>query len=110
MLSSHGGHAEIRVGGLVLSAHTTFPTGSRVTVCIRGEDMTLAPGPTEGKDCLPGVVTGIAEGELAVRVRVDAGAPLVVHLAKREFRERMCRPGDRVAICIDPAVVHVLPG
>ena len=110
VISSHGGYANIRIGGLVLSAHTTFPTGSRVTVCIRGEDMTLAPGPGVGEGCLPGVITGISESEHGVRVRVDTGVPVVVHLAKREFREQGYRPGDRVATCIDPAVVHVLPG
>ena len=110
VLSSHGGHAEIRIAGLVLSAHTTFPTGSRVMVCTRGEDVTLTSGPGKGEGCLPGVITGISEGEHGVRVRADIGVPVVVHLAKREFRELGYRPGDRIATCIDPAVVHVLPG
>ncbi|MBZ5575101.1 MAG: ABC transporter ATP-binding protein [Acidobacteriia bacterium] len=105
------GLATVRVGGTRLECVDSGETGA-VCVCIRAEDVTLAPGSaavSSARNRLAGRIRSLVrEGPLA-RVEVDCGFPLVAVVTAQSAGDLHLNPGDPVYAVVKATSVHLLP-
>ena len=100
----------VRVGPVELASATI--AAGEVLVCIRGEDVTLAPrdaAGTSARNRFPARVERLlAEGAL-VRVVLDAGFPLTAVVTRQAVRELGLVEGSTVAAAVKAPAVHLIP-
>ena len=120
VVSSAGGLATVRVAGHTLAVASALTPGRRALACIHPEEVQIAPpasraaDPLAGKvaavtDRLEGTVVAVTDRGPTLRVDLDCGFPLRSLVTRRAARELSLRPGDRVAVAIAPASVHLIP-
>jgi len=111
IVSRESGLATVSVQEAQLQCVDDGETGP-VVVCIRAEDITLAPASTaasSARNRLPGRIRSITrEGPLA-RVEVDCGFPLVAVVTAQSAEDLALRPDEPVFAMIKATSVHLLP-
>ena len=111
IVSRKSGLASVRVREAQLQCVDSGEVGP-VVVCIRAEDITLAPASMDASSArnrLPGRIQSVVrEGPLA-RVEVDCGFPLVAVVTAQSAEDLNLRPGQPVHAFIKATSVHLLP-
>jgi tungstate transport system ATP-binding protein len=120
VVSTAGGLATVRVAGHMLAAASALTPGRRALACIHPEEVQIAPPASRAADPLlaevvavtdrlEGTVVAVTDRGPTLRVDLDCGFPLRSLVTRRAARELSLRPGDRVAVAIAPASVHLIP-
>jgi tungstate transport system ATP-binding protein len=107
------GHATVAVGSAVFEAITPREPGTRVTLCIRPEEVTLAPAGTEGqktsvRNQLAGRIVQIVPYGPFVRVKADCGIPITALITRRSCEELGFAAGTPVVASVKATAIHVL--
>ncbi|OPY35546.1 MAG: Trehalose/maltose import ATP-binding protein MalK [Methanoregula sp. PtaU1.Bin051] len=109
------GLGTIKAGNLRIQAVTNKPQGSKVTLCIRPEDVTLnkpdEPCPSgSARNCLQGTVTRLIPLGPFTRVYLDCDGIVVAALVTRKSEEELgIEKGSRLAAHIKATAIHVIP-
>jgi len=111
VMANDGGHATVDAGGLRFEALTDAAVGEEVCLCIRADDLIVAPG----DDRLPntpnkmsGTIIQIIENGPVTDVLVDAGMKLTAVMTRRSVRDLGLSPGVRVNISVREDAIHVI--
>ena len=112
VLARRDGLNVVDVGGASVEAVGDLPEGAPVLVCVRPEDVTLAPGPAEApttaRNRIAGRVDRITPLGPQVRVRVE-GPVAVSALITRQSREELgLEPGCAVVASFKASAAHLL--
>jgi len=104
----------VKAGGVRLTAvcQELLPAGCAVAVCIRAEDVMLAPPRTvvgSARNRLAGTVVGIVEEAGLARIALDCGFPLRATLTRQSCEELEIRAGTRMEAIIKAPNVHLIP-
>lgn len=104
----------VDVGGTRLVADASRSGLPRdLAVCLRAGDVGVAePGrrPADpATNVVPARIVAVEEAAELLRVRVDAGFPLVCLLTRHDARRVPLEPGSAVDAVIPPAAVHLAP-
>jgi tungstate transport system ATP-binding protein len=107
------GLARIEVAGRVIEVVPKGPLPEDVLVCLRPEDVVLAPPdgavPSSARNRLPGTVTRILPAGAQARVTVDCGFPLVSVITRQSLEELRLEVGARVVASFKASAVHLIP-
>jgi molybdate transport system ATP-binding protein len=108
-----GGLALVAVGGRTLEVSSDAVAGARVRVCIRPEDVTLAPASephtrSTARNHLAGTIATVTPAASHVRVVVDCGFALVAAVTARSIEELALAPGVRVTALFKASAAHLL--
>jgi molybdopterin-binding protein len=82
-----------------------------VFVCIRPEDVVLNPalaGATSARNHLPARVTAIVPSGPYLRVRLDAGFPIVSLITKHAAEDLLVAPGAELGVSFKASAVHLI--
>ncbi|MBI1884816.1 MAG: ABC transporter ATP-binding protein [Chloroflexi bacterium] len=114
MRTQEGGLAVIEVTGRSIEAVADSSVRGEVLVCLRPEDVVLAPGsdsasPTSARNRLRAKVRRIVPVGPQVRVELDCGFHLVALITKQSLEDLSLRPGDEVVASFKATAVHVIP-
>ena len=109
------GLVHVQVGGATVAAAAGPPENDSVFVCIRPEDVVLAPAPlaespSSARNRLVGRVTAVLPAGGQRRVELDCGFPLVALVTRRSAEELGIVPGATVAASFKATAVHVIAG
>jgi molybdopterin-binding protein len=119
------GLADIRVGDAMVAAVVAHPPrpdaetapapGEVVYVCIRPEDVVLAPAapaasPSSARNRLTGRVAAVLPAAGGCRVEVDCGFPLVALVTRRSVEELGIVPGEALTASFKATAVHLIGG
>ena len=112
--SQEEGLAVIDIGDRRVEAAVDFPIGEEVLVCLRPEDVVIAPpedsGPrTSARNRLPGRVRRILPAGGQARVLLDCGFPVAALITKQSLEELALKPGDEVVAAFKATAVHLIP-
>ncbi|GIX49700.1 MAG: hypothetical protein KatS3mg131_3911 [Candidatus Tectimicrobiota bacterium] len=96
-----------------LEAAAALPVGTRVTLCLRPEDLTLyrdgqALPPSSARNQVRGTVVQLTPWGTQVRVTVDCGAPLVALITRPSLEALGLAPGVAVVVTFKASAVHLL--
>jgi molybdate transport system ATP-binding protein len=83
-----------------------------VVVCVRAEDVTLAPVSTavsSARNRLPGRIRSVAQEGPVARIEVDCGFPLVAVITAQSAEDLNLRPEEPVYAILKATSVHLLP-
>jgi ABC-type Fe3+/spermidine/putrescine transport system ATPase subunit len=110
VLESDNGIMTVDAAGQVFRAAGPLPAGQRVTLCIRGRDLQVAPagtapGPQQTR--ISGEILEITPLEHLIRAAIAGPLPLVA-LLPRDCPD-LIRPGRKVTVLIDAPAIHVIP-
>ncbi len=116
VLRQDDGVAMVRVGGgdgrEVAAAVDSDPPGD-VLVCVRPEDVTLAPPadgwPSSARNQFVAEVRRVSPAGMQVRVELDCGFPLFALVTHRSSVELDIREGARVIASFKASAVHLIP-
>jgi molybdate transport system ATP-binding protein len=107
------GLISVSVGETTLSAlDENLPPGVKdVHVCIRAENVILAPSDSPGsaRNHLPGVVQSLLQEGPLTRVDVDCGFTLAVLLTRQACEELALKPGQKVVALVKAPHIHLIP-
>ena len=111
---SRDGLVTVIAAGRAIEATGTAEPGAEVLVCLRPEDIVLAPAstgesPTSARNRLPAVVRRVLPAGPNLRVELDAGFPLVALITKQSGEELALAPGARVVAQFKATAVHLIP-
>jgi tungstate transport system ATP-binding protein len=106
--------ALLEVGGATLAVAQAARPGEWVRLCLRPEDVTLAPGPlrvdpSSARNRLPGSVVRLVPAGPHVRAVLDCGFPLVALVTARSVEELGLREGAPVVAQFKATAPHLLP-
>jgi molybdopterin-binding protein len=108
-----GGLARLEVAGHVIEAVVRGPVAPDLLVCLRPEDVVLAPPDgvmtSSARNRLAGVVTRIVSAGAQARVTVDCGFPLVAVVTRQSLEELGLGVGARVVASFKASAVHLIP-
>lgn len=112
--SQDGALVTVNAAGIRLTAvcHESLPAGCGAAVCIRAEDVMLAPthaAAGSARNRLAGTVLGAVEEAGLVRVELDCGFPLRATLTRQSCEELEIRPGASIEAVIKAPNVHLIP-
>lgn len=112
--ASGEGVSTVQTGTAAVIVATELPLGAEVCVCIRPEDVILAPpaaseGPSSARNRLPGTVTAVLPSGRGRRVELDCGFPLVAFVTRRSAEELAIAEGQRLIASFKATAVHVIP-
>ncbi len=112
--SQEGGLAAVSVGEHTVEAASDEPVGADVLVCLRPEDIVLAPRdeddrPTSARNRLPGVVRRVLPSGPHARVELDAGFTVIALVTKQSLEELSLAPGSAVVASFKATAVHLIP-
>lgn len=106
------GASVVDLGGVRVRAGGLPGPGEGVSLCIRSEDIRIAPADAAkappGKNALPGVVTAVVPRGPFSRVTVDCGVPLSSVLTWKRVDDLNLREGSRVVVSFAPESVHAV--
>lgn len=111
ILARDSGLATIRVGATHLTCVDSGESGP-VFVCIRAEEVALAPGPpvpSSARNRLAGRIRSVLLEGAVARVEMDCGFPLVALVTAQSAADLHLQPGDPVSAVIKATSVHLLP-
>ena len=107
-----GGLARLEVAGRTIEAVLRGPVGRDLLVCLRPEDVVLAPPdglvPSSARNRLPGVVTRVVPAGVQVRVTVDCGFPLVAVITRQSLEDLGLGVGARVVASFKASALHLI--
>jgi tungstate transport system ATP-binding protein len=108
------GMAVVDVGGRVIEATASGQAGDEVLVCLRPEDVILAPpadtGPiTSARNKLPATVLRVTPAGPHASVVLDAGFPLVALITKQSLEDLAVGPGSTLVASFKATAVHLIP-
>jgi tungstate transport system ATP-binding protein len=107
------GLARIEVGGRVIEVVPKGPLHEDVLVCLRPEDVVLAPPdgavPSSARNRLSGAVTRVVPAGAQVHVTVDCGFPLVSVITRLSLEELNLQVGAPVVASFKASAVHLIP-
>ena len=91
-------------GHLLKAPATAASVGSRVTLGIRPENVLLPPLGAPGEGMVVATIARTMQEGLSFRVKLttDAGSPLEMLLSQRIYRRYGLRPGQRLAVRLEP--------
>jgi len=109
---SENGTSAVDVGGVRVSARLPFSRGEKVCLCIRSEDLRIAPA-IEGKtaldeNTLAGTVASIVPRGPFSKVTIDCGFTLSSVLSWKAVDDLKIREGSRVFASFTAESVHVV--
>jgi tungstate transport system ATP-binding protein len=107
------GLARVRVGSVLVEA-AAAPVDGAVLLCLRPEDVVLAPpaaaeGPSSARNRLVGRVTAVTPAGGLERVELDCGFPLVALITRRTAEELDVRPGVQLLATFKASAAHLIP-
>jgi len=107
-----GGVVSIDVGGTRLRARSSFGTGERVALCIRPEDMRIAPverrvANPDGNTLQGTVISIVPRGPFS-RVTVDCGFMLSSLLSWKRVDDLDLQEGSHVVVSFAPESIHII--
>lgn len=108
-----GGICRVRVEpGAVIEAAAEAPPGSRLTLCVHPEEVTLerAAAETSARNVFPAVIRSLAPHGPGCRVELECPFPLVAMVTRRSAEDLRLAPGSRVVALFKASAVHVFPG
>jgi tungstate transport system ATP-binding protein len=90
-----------------------IPYGTRVTLCLRPEDLTLyradqEPPPSSARNLLRGTLTRITPWGTQARVTIDCGMPLTALVTHRSVSELGLDTGQPMLVTFKATAVHVI--
>ena len=108
------GLVTVQAGAATIAAAVVAAEGETVFVCIRPEDIVLAPAPlaespSSARNRLVGRVTAALPAGGQRRVELDCGFPLVALVTRRSAEELGIVPGATLAASFKATAVHVIP-
>jgi tungstate transport system ATP-binding protein len=108
------GLVRVRVGSALVEAAATAPLNGAVLLCLRPEDVVLAPpataeGPSSARNRLLGRVMAVMPAGGLERVELDCGFPLVALITRRSAEELDVRPGIELLASFKASAVHLIP-
>ena len=114
VIQQDNGLAFVSVGENQIEVVSPIPTGTRVTACLRYEDITLSiptitESPTSARNRLKGVVTRVLPLAAQVRVILNCGFPLTVIITKRSYEEMGLNVGQEVIATFKASTIHLIP-
>jgi len=111
-VSDAGGLARLEVAGRVIEAVVKGPLAPDMLVCLRPEDVVLAPPDgvmsSSARNRLPGVVTRVVPAGAQARVTVDCGFPLVAVVTRQSLEELGLVVGTQVVASFKASAVHLI--
>ncbi len=99
------------VAGQLVQGGAGVAEGDAVFVCIRPEDVVLNPaaaGTTSARNHLPARVTAVVPSGPYLRVRLDAGFPIVSLITKHAAEDLAVAPGAELAVSFKASAVHLI--
>ncbi|HSP56257.1 MAG TPA: ABC transporter ATP-binding protein [Dehalococcoidia bacterium] len=108
------GIAVVDVAGRAIEANAGGQLGDDVLVCLRPEDVVLAPlsesgQVTSARNKLVSTVRRITPAGPHASVAVDAGFPLVALITKQSLEDLGLEPGSTVVASFKATAVHLIP-
>jgi tungstate transport system ATP-binding protein len=96
-----------------VEAPADLPLGSRVTLCLRPEDLILyrasqVPLPSSARNLVLGTIAKITPWGVQARVQIDSGMPLTALVTRRSITDLDLQPGQQVLVAFKASTVHVL--
>ncbi|MCU0632912.1 MAG: ABC transporter ATP-binding protein [Methanolinea sp.] len=108
--SNDGGLASIDISGITISAICASPPGSQVTAYIRPEELLLRVGKegmSSARNEIEGTISRVTPIGPNVRVKVDAGIPLIAVITRRSCEDLALFAGARVSVSFKASAIHV---
>jgi len=109
---SENGSSAVDVGGIRIRARSPFGAGEAVALCIRSEDIRIAPADggaaAPGRNVLSGTVAAIVPRGPFSRVTVDCGFMIASILSWKKVDDLDIREGSQVEVSFAPESVHVV--
>ncbi len=113
VVTASDGLVRLRVCGNELEAVAEGFSAPEALLCLRPEDVVLAPESSGAVDSarnhLRGVVRSVIPSGSAVRVEVDCGFRLVAAITRRSLEELDLREGSPVIASFKATAVHLIP-
>ncbi len=111
---AEAGLAQVEIGGRTVEAGGAGEPGDEVLVCLRPEDIVLAPAGdggqvTSARNHLPAAVRRILPAGPYVRVELDAGFPLVALITKQSLEDLALAAGSEIVASFKATAVHLIP-
>jgi molybdate transport system ATP-binding protein len=106
------GTLSVEVGGTILSALATGRLTDHVLVCIRAEEVEIAPASAARDDFgnqLPATIREMTSDGWMVRLDLDCGFPLVALVPHRVATARQLQPRQEVTAHLPASAVHLIP-
>jgi molybdopterin-binding protein len=108
------GLAQVMVGEREVTAASLLEEESDVLVCLRPEDVILAPldeaeSRTSARNHMPATVKRVVTSGPYVRVELDAGFPVVALITRQAREELGIEPGTEVSATFKATAVHLIP-
>ena len=110
--SSDGGIATIDTGGVLVQVVTPLSAGSRITVCLRPEDIAVGLKPDHAesvRNVLAGTVVSITAMGPLTRLTLDCGIRLVAVVTWKAAEELDIEEGSEISASFKATAAHVLP-
>ena len=108
------GMAIVSIGSNQIEVVSSVPANTRVTACLRFEDITLSiPNTgeisTSARNRLKGIITRVLPLAAQVRVTLDCGFPLTALITRRSYEEMGLVEGKEVIAAFKASVIHLIP-
>jgi len=113
VVGTHEGLSVVAVNGAHLEVVGEHPRGQKVLVCLRPEDVTIAPAgdsrrPTSARNSLTGQIARLAPLGPLYRVVVDCGFPVVAAITRRSCLDLGLEVGQPVVATFKASAIHVI--
>ena len=107
------GLAVIQTSDREIEAVSTLPAGTKVTICLRHEDVTLAlptaePLTSSARNRFRGKVTRLFPVGSQVRVTLDCGFPLVALITRRSWEGMGLKEGQELIATFKASSIHLI--
>lgn len=114
VISQAEGLALVDVGGQKLEAVSEFSAGTRVTIFLHDDDITLSLPSLEikhssARNQYEGKLVKMSPIGSQVRVTVDCSIPLVALITRRSWEEMGLKIGETVIVSFKASSIHLIP-
>lgn len=111
--SQSGGLASVRLGKQVVDAVTDLASGTKVTLLLRQEDVTISlpsakGGASSARNHFPARIDRAMPAGYQMRVTLDCGFPLVALVTRRSWEELGLKAGSQVVASFKASSVHLI--
>ncbi|MDD5289150.1 MAG: ABC transporter ATP-binding protein [Dehalococcoidales bacterium] len=114
VIEQSNGMGVVSIGTQLIEVVSPLPAGTRVTVCLRFEDITLAVPPTSevsssARNRLNGVITKVLPLAAQARITLNCGFPLTALITKRSCDDMKLGEGKEVIATFKASIIHLIP-
>jgi len=105
------GLASININGTSITATTPLPPGTSVTIFMRPEDITFHVKDgikSSARNEFSGTIRKVLPIGPMVRMKVDAGIPLIAVITQRSYEELGLGPGVTTDLAFKASAIHVM--